>query len=93
MYFRRLSLFAILSLATVAAAIFIGRGPVRARQDSHDFGTIYASSRAWLGGKNPYDHAVLADMWVRAGGPPERVPSEPRRRCVTIQVTRPAIAA
>ena len=75
-------LYAVLALACLLGAVrFVMRGPMKSFSDpsghtnSHDLGTIYASSRAWRMGLNPYDHAVMAKIWADAGGPMDRVPT------------------
>jgi hypothetical protein len=56
------------------AARFITRGPMRGLSNSGDFSAVYAASRAWMRALNPYDSAVLARAWNRAGGPADQVP-------------------
>lgn len=76
MQLTRFQLRFLLALFAVAAGVwFTVRGPLRMLSDSHDFGTVYAGSRAWASGQDPYDHGVLADLWYQAGGTPQRVPT------------------
>jgi len=60
-----------LFLLLLAAVEFVARGPARALSDSGDFGGAYLSARAWRLGANPYDHELLEQLWVEAGGASE----------------------
>lgn len=60
---NKIRLTILLLLIAVAAAEFTIRGPLRAISDSSDFRINYLSSKAWLNGTDPYDHANIAKIW------------------------------
>ena len=54
-----------------ASAIFLVRGPLRARTDYiNDFAAPYVSTRLWLHHQNPYDPALFLPTLRAAGAPP-----------------------
>lgn len=62
-------------LLLAAIAVFLMRGPWRAWQQSGDFAPAYLSTRLWLAGSNPYNHAQFAALWQVAGGPAGQAPT------------------
>ncbi|HYA18804.1 MAG TPA: glycosyltransferase family 87 protein [Bryobacteraceae bacterium] len=57
----------------LAAVYFVVRGPVRFFTEGGDFLTLFASSRSWLHGENPYTSGSLMASAVAAGA---SVPAE-----------------
>jgi hypothetical protein len=62
----------------LAAALFFVRGPLRAVRDSADFGIVYAASRVWVEGGDPYDASAVARARVESGLPRFDDPSATR---------------
>lgn len=61
---------AIVILFSVCLLFFLERGPYRAiRINSYDFSTLYASTRCWAKGENPYDRAELKQELAVTGAP------------------------
>ena len=61
------------ALFIACLVFFIDCGPYRAIRYSTtgDFSTVYAATRCWLHGANPYDHAALKSELAKAGAPPD----------------------
>ena len=55
----------------LALIFFVERGPYRAIRYSTtgDFSTLYAATRCWLHGENPYDRLLLKTELAKAGAP------------------------
>ncbi|MBL9032799.1 MAG: DUF2029 domain-containing protein [Phycisphaerae bacterium] len=69
----------------LASAWFTYRGPVfLASAGNYDFNLVYASSRAWLVGLNPYDRDHVQQAWLAAQGPPNVHPLGPRPSAVLL---------
>ena len=65
---RRLIVWALLIVLILAAAGEFGvRGVRRALTDMGDFAVIYASTRAFDAGQNPYDASAMRAAWLQAG--------------------------
>jgi hypothetical protein len=61
--------------ALAGVACFVVRGPMKMMARSNDFAAIYTSCRALLLGRDPYDHAVLPQVWTESGGAVDRTPT------------------
>lgn len=65
----------------LASAIFLVRGPLRARTDYiNDFATPYVSTRLWFNHQNPYDSNLFLTTWHAAGAPQGFVGGNPSGR-------------
>jgi hypothetical protein len=66
---RKAARWALLGLLAISFLYFLYRGPYRALNglDGEDLSMIYAATRAWIAGSNPYDPQVLSDVSVSAG--------------------------
>jgi len=65
---RRRIVWALLIVLILAAAGEFGiRGVRRALTDMGDFAVIYASTRAFDAGQNPYDASAMRAAWLQAG--------------------------
>lgn len=64
---------AIAALVLAALFFFVNRGPYRALRFSTtgDFSSVYAASRCWLHGADPYLRTSLQAELERAGAPPD----------------------
>lgn len=56
----------------IAAMYFAWHGAWRALGRSTDFAVVYAASRAWIRGEDPYDKTTLERRWIEAGGDADR---------------------
>ena len=59
---------AVAALVGVASVYFACRGPLRVPQQSADFPSFYAATRAWARGSDPYDVKNLEAVLAAAGG-------------------------
>jgi hypothetical protein len=61
----------------LASAVFLFRGPFRARTAYlNDFASPYVSTRLWLNHQNPYDTTLFFPTW-HAAGAPQTAPGNP----------------
>lgn len=67
---RRLTVWLLIGLSFLAAALFVTRGPLRAVSNSYDLILVYPASRAWLVGSNPYHAADLERVLTQSVADP-----------------------
>jgi hypothetical protein len=82
------------SFLTISLLLFLYRGPYRAIQRvvSGDFATVYAATRCWMAGTNPYDHTQVMKEFIAAGGPKELIPHSDFRPSVYFVTAMPSVA-
>ena len=63
-----------LLLMCYGTAVFAVRGVSRGAKDSGDFATLFAATRAWVHGANPYERENVVHEWDAAGGEAKATP-------------------
>jgi hypothetical protein len=89
----RVKLVGAMALFILGCVVFTVRGPVRATSDggNYDFTLVYAASRAWIQGENPYESEAVSRGWASSGGPADRDPMLVRGNA-TLVYPPPALA-
>lgn len=64
----KLSAVVLVVLTLTLSGFFAWRAGWRALSRSTDFAVVFAATRAWVAGENPYDRMTLERQWGEAGG-------------------------